>query len=108
MLSYRSLLFCIKDCDKYRLQPHIEGCLVHGRTFHAYIVLEDGHDSNMVINCLMNALVKESAGRALPPTLYIQQDNCWRENKNRYSIGFMAYLVAMHIFDEVSSDKYTM
>ncbi|XP_063954176.1 uncharacterized protein LOC135153857 [Lytechinus pictus] len=90
-----------KDCDKYRLQPHIEGCLVHGRTFYAYLVLEDSHDSNMVINTLMKALVKESAGRPLPSTLYLQQDNCWRENKNRFFIGFMAYLVAMHIFNEV-------
>ena len=64
--------------------------------------MEDGHDSNMVINCLMNTLVQESKDGILPPTLYIQLDNCWRENKNRFFIGFMAYLVALDIFQEVS------
>ncbi|XP_071507098.1 uncharacterized protein [Diadema antillarum] len=90
-----------KDCDRYRLQPHIEGCLVHGRTFYTFVSLEDGQDTNMVLNCLLDALCQESNGSILPPTLYIQLDNCYRENKNRYFIGFMGYLVATHIFDEV-------
>ena len=102
------VLLCLKDCDKYRLQPHIEGCLVHGRSFHAYVSLEDGHDSSMVINCLLATLCQVSDDGVLPPTLYIQLDNCWRENKNRYFIGFMAFLVAAHIFKEVNehADQY--
>ena len=38
----------------------------------------------------------------LPRTLYWQADNCWRENKNKYTLGFCELLVREHIFDEVS------
>jgi hypothetical protein len=38
----------------------------------------------------------------LPPILYIQADNCGRENKNRYMLAFLELLVAENIFREVS------
>lgn len=37
----------------------------------------------------------------LPPTLHIQLDNCWRENKNRYAFCFWSLLVAKKIVREV-------
>ena len=38
----------------------------------------------------------------LPPTLYVQADNCGRENKNKYVLAFLELLVAENIFREVS------
>ena len=38
----------------------------------------------------------------LPPTMYLQMDNCWRENKNRYVFCFLALLVELGIFEKVS------
>ena len=39
--------------------------------------------------------------RGLPPILYMQLDNCWKNNKNRYVFCFWSMLVAKGIFEEV-------
>lgn len=39
----------------------------------------------------------------MPPTLYLQADNCWRENKNKFVLAFCEYLVHEKIFKEVST-----
>jgi hypothetical protein len=36
-----------------------------------------------------------------PSKLYIQLDNCWRENKNKFVIGFAAWLVFAKVFKKV-------
>ncbi|XP_062581892.1 uncharacterized protein LOC134243670 [Saccostrea cucullata] len=38
---------------------------------------------------------------SLPDVLYLQMDNCARENKNRYLLAFMCYLVECGIFRKV-------
>ncbi|CAG2224641.1 unnamed protein product [Mytilus edulis] len=38
----------------------------------------------------------------LPPILYLQADNCWRENKNKFIISFCELLVHLQIFREGS------
>ena len=37
----------------------------------------------------------------LPPVLYLQMDNCYRECKNRYIMAFCAFLVEKKIFKKV-------
>ena len=37
----------------------------------------------------------------LPPTFFIQADNCGRENKNHFVLAFCELLVAKNIFQEV-------
>ncbi|WAR04818.1 hypothetical protein MAR_020187, partial [Mya arenaria] len=37
----------------------------------------------------------------LPPTLFLQADNCVRDNKNQYVLGFCELLVKERIFNEV-------
>ncbi|XP_060594673.1 uncharacterized protein LOC132749024 [Ruditapes philippinarum] len=49
----------------------------------------------------MLEITTESNGNALPPILYIQADNCARENKNRYVLAFLQLLVEKNIFNEV-------
>ena len=41
-------------------------------------------------------------GEDLPNTLYLQMDNCWRENKNQFVLNFVALLVKLDIFVKVN------
>lgn len=49
----------------------------------------------------ISALLLALFQRKLPPILYLQCDNCFRENKNRYVLGFCQLLVEQKIFHEV-------
>ena len=40
-------------------------------------------------------------GNSLPENFLLQMDNCYRENKNKYIMAFMAYLIEENIFKEV-------
>ena len=75
----------------------------HGKVAHVSLdILQWPHNSNLTITILNNVLVAhfKSAGR-LPPVLYIQMDNTSRENKNRYVLGYCAFLVQSRIFRKV-------
>ena len=60
------------------------------------------HDSNQVATSLMKVIRKFKDARGLlPPTLRIQSNNYWRENKNKYIFGLCSMLVGLQIFEEV-------
>ena len=40
--------------------------------------------------------------KKLPPVLHISMDNCWRENKNRFVLSFLAALVQLDVVTEVN------
>uniref|UniRef100_A0A8W8JJX8 DUF7869 domain-containing protein n=1 Tax=Magallana gigas TaxID=29159 RepID=A0A8W8JJX8_MAGGI len=44
---------------------------------------------------------RPSKGKSLPPVLYLQADNCFRENKNKFVLSFLELLVRRRIFYEV-------
>ena len=76
--------------------------MIHGGKTYAVIdILQWKHDSNMTLNCLLSSLVQNSKNGKLTPTLYIQLDNCGRENKNKFFLGMMAYLVKKKVTKEV-------
>ncbi|VDI78639.1 Hypothetical predicted protein [Mytilus galloprovincialis] len=78
-------------CGAPALKTHITGCLVHGSQLYLYTdLLQWPHDPNLTITCLVNAITSNT--NLLPPKLYVQCDNCGRENKNKYVIGFLGYL----------------
>lgn len=54
------------------------------------------HDANLTVTVLHKALqvVAEKKGGQLPPVLYLQLDNCVRENKNSTMFGYLTWLVA--------------
>ena len=84
----------------WKLITHITGGIVHGRGHHAFIDLNEvPHDSNLTINVITSLLQRYSD--SLPPTLYLQLDNCARENKNKYLFAFLSLLVELHIFQKV-------
>ena len=48
---------------------------------------------------LYNSFVANKTPRA--PTLYLQADNCYKENKNQYTLFYLALLIAWGWFDDV-------
>lgn len=68
-------------------QVHLTGVLIHGLIPYVFTSLENiRHDPNLTIECLHRSLLKieKLSSKPLPKTLFVQADNCVRENKNRY------------------------
>ena len=36
-----------------------------------------------------------------PKSFYLQMDNCWRENNNRFLLSFLAHLIHLDIFETI-------
>lgn len=53
------------------------------------------HDANLFLSILHQRLLHllDNGHRLGQPTLYLQLDNCVRENKNRFVFGYLAHLV---------------
>ena len=67
----------------WKLKTHLLGAIVHGIGAYGFFdIFQWPHGSNLTVSTLMNILfmMKDS----LPEVLYLQMDNCGRENKNRY------------------------
>ncbi|XP_078603146.1 uncharacterized protein LOC144877116 [Branchiostoma floridae x Branchiostoma japonicum] len=92
-----------KSAGNARLDTHITGAIVHGRNTYALLDLSQyPHDSNLAMNSLLHIMVCEAENGQLPPILNIQVDNCGRENKNRFFLGLMGYLVKKNFFEEIT------
>ena len=84
----------------WKLQSHVTGTLVHGRGNHLYVDLKEyPHDSNLTANILLSILHRYAD--TLPDVLYLQMDNCGRENKNQCILGLCALLVELDVFKKV-------
>lgn len=92
-----------KACQSlWSLRTHLTGCLVHGVGAHNYFdFLQWSHDCNLTLCTLLQTLLEVAKTQPLAPRLLIQMDNCVRENKNKYVMGFFAILVQLEIFTEV-------
>ena len=92
----------------WRLRTHVTGALLHtkspnGKLAYAFIdLLQWPHDSNLTITTIVYVLLKYIENTPIAETLYLQLDNTSRENKNRYVIGFCAFLVEKRIFKKVT------
>src|SRR3569623_2086145 len=55
------------------------------------------------IECLQRTLKKEEERRGgkLPNTLFLQLDNCFRENKNTYMLGYLGWLIERGVFNRI-------
>ena len=87
------------------LQTHITGAISHGheRRMTFIDIMEYPHDSNLSINILLKVLHQcaKLNKNFLPPVLYLQADNCCRENKNKYVLAFCELLIHLNIFRTV-------
>jgi hypothetical protein len=87
-----------------RLNVHVTGVLVHNGKQRAYVYTWLDNfpaDSNVSIHTILDVINKMKAKGPLPPTLYIQADNCWRENKNKFLMGFLHCLVEDRVFKKI-------
>ena len=92
------------DSKGKRLYFHTQIVLVHGVGPQVYLSLEDiAGDPNWTIETLYRTLKAEQDRRpdGLPRTLYLQMDNCFRENKNTFVIAYLCWLVERGVFDEI-------
>ena len=89
----------------WHLRTHFTGAIVHGDCSEGFLdYLQYPHDPNLTINVLLRLLVRrfrDLAATGVPDKLYVQLDNCGRENKNQWVLAFMALLVQEDIFKEV-------
>jgi hypothetical protein len=78
-----------KEADKVgRLHTHVTGVMCHGyqqKNCFLYTWLDRFPSGSDVVNTIITDVLSRLK-RPLPPTLHLQMDNCWRENKNRYSL----------------------
>jgi hypothetical protein len=89
--------------SSWKVGLHVMGAVVHGRRAYAYTILDTCPlGANVTIDILHRVMVAEiEANGVLPKILYIQLDNTTRQCKNKYVLGWLAYLVQIGIFDEV-------
>ena len=91
----------------WNLRTHVTGAIIHDNGCYTYCdILQWPHDPNLTINIFLHLLLRQfkefsNKGLPLPKTLYIQLDNCMRENKNRHVLAFLSLLVQEGIFNEV-------
>ena len=86
--------------NMWKLKMHVTGSIVHGRGVYGFFDMGQWpHASNLTITVLENILYMYR--NEIPPTLYLQLDNCGRENKNRFVFSFCSLLVELGIFDKV-------
>ena len=80
--------------------------MVHGQptptTYHAPENV--AHDPNLTIEVLQRTLkrLEEKRGGKLPKTLFLQMDNCTRENKNTAVMAYLSWLVERGVFDKIN------
>ena len=87
---------------------HLVGAIVHsGQSPHgkevygSFDFYQFPHDSNLTMTVPLDVLVHWTNDYLLPPVLYLQFDNCVRENKNRYMFALLALLIEEEIFENV-------
>lgn len=87
-----------------KLLENVLGAVVHGFGIQLYRHLDKfPRGANVTIEVLhrMILTVWEKNGGRLPKKLYIQMDNCWRENKNKFVFAFLSDLVLKVIFSSL-------
>eukprot|EP00112_Aurelia_sp_Birch-Aquarium-sp1_P005746 Seg1651.1 transcript_id=Seg1651.1/GoldUCD/mRNA.D3Y31 product="hypothetical protein" protein_id=Seg1651.1/GoldUCD/D3Y31 len=92
-----------KGHQSHFYETHITGVLSHASKYPVqYIDCQEwSHDSDHTMNVLFKTLADISKDGHLPPTLYLQMDNCWRENKNVYVLGACALLVKLKVLKKI-------
>ncbi|CAB4032559.1 Hypothetical predicted protein [Paramuricea clavata] len=92
------------DSTATRLKTHVTGVLANCHSMASAFLdnCEWPHDSNLTINILMRTLLLfQGKLDKLPPVMYLQMDNCYRECKNKFVLGFLAILVKMGLFRKI-------
>ena len=88
--------------EAYKQRYHLIGVLAHGVGSWVYTMSDKWKsDSNVTIEVLQRVLTDIERKKGLPRKLYLQMDNCVRENKNKYVLGYLSWLVERGVFEEI-------
>lgn len=94
-----------KSDKGHKIKVKCIGALEHTKqkSLTLYMMTEEFESgANHVLEAAHRVLnTKKSESGTLPETLFIQADNCTRENKNRYFMSYFQMLVARGVFLEV-------
>lgn len=85
------------------MKTHVTGVLLHGHNPRASVFVSTPstkNDSNLTIECLMRTLMAAQDIHTCD-VVYVQMDNCVRDNKNKYVFSFWAMLVQCNVFRKV-------
>ncbi|MEM9681301.1 MAG: hypothetical protein AAF901_13340, partial [Bacteroidota bacterium] len=98
--------FCssTKDQRGHSLKVRLVGVLDHAvinRLLLMTLTQEYESGANHIIEAIHRYLVIRSADGDLPKILYVQMDNCTRENKNRYLMAHLECLVSWGLFESI-------
>ena len=88
----------------HKIRVHVTGILEHAcpnKLMLLTITEEHKTGSNHVIEALHRWLCRKAMEGKLPDVLFIQVDNCSRENKNRYFMSYVECLVSLEVFAEI-------
>ena len=102
-----SIPYCFQKtkalADLVPYKTAVIGVIVHGFEARAYLVEPFWkHDSDLTIEIICRTLQRIlEAGHPLAPVLYLQMDNCWRENKNQHVLTFLALLLKLRLFRKI-------
>lgn len=81
------------------------GCIAHGRKSYVYTILDSvkqGSNATLeVLHRVINDTYVNEGGK-LPPKLYLQLDNTVKQCKNKYVLGYCAWLVHFGVFQEIT------
>jgi len=97
--------FSTKATQKgHKIKVHLIGVLEHKCVNDlALFTMTDEFSTgaNHIIEATHRWLVRRSMEGSLPSTLFVQVDNCSRENKNRFFFAYMECLVSLGVFVDV-------
>lgn len=95
-------------CNLAALNTHLVGAIFHSGqspngkdVFGSFDFKQWPHDPNLNASVLLTMLARWCEKYQLPPVLYLQLDNCIKENKNQYILWLLALLVELKIFEKV-------
>lgn len=88
----------------HALKVKLVGLLEHKLENQLYLyTMTQEHETgaNHIVEVLHRFINAKASEGPLPPKFFVQLDNCTRENKNRFVMGYFEMLVATSVFDSV-------
>lgn len=96
--------FDTKSSPGHKLKMKLVGVLEHGPTkmLNLFLLTEEFQTGgNHVIESIHRVIQQKYESGLFPKTLYVQLDNCTRENKNRFVLAYLEMMVSKGVFEEV-------
>lgn len=104
--SLPHFIFDVKDQRGLGIKVHLIGLLHHAQqSILQLYTMTDEHKkgSNHIIEVIHRFVNEKAKAGPLPKKLFIQLDNCSRENKNKFVMSYFDALIRWGVFDEIQA-----